>query len=131
MSIVSGLSDILVKMGGAPVAGDNSDEILGKIAKLYPGQEKLAVISETLQDNTNKELNASAKEIYEAFYTNGVLIVTSYMTNRETGEIDKNRRDFISMVAASVIGGYHFTDSSGNEYYAENDADHPRTNLTV
>lgn len=35
MSLVSALSKLLVKMGGTPATGDNSDELVEKIANVY------------------------------------------------------------------------------------------------
>ena len=35
MSLVSALSKLLVKMGGTPATGDNSDELVDKIANAY------------------------------------------------------------------------------------------------
>lgn len=35
MSLVSALSKLLVKMGGTPATGDNSDELVDKIANVY------------------------------------------------------------------------------------------------
>ena len=37
MSLVSALSKLLVKMGGTPENGDNSDELIDKIANAYSG----------------------------------------------------------------------------------------------
>ena len=35
MSVLKGLQDLLLKMGGTPSSGDNTDELVRKIAKAY------------------------------------------------------------------------------------------------
>lgn len=47
MSVIKGLQDLLIKMGGTPESGDNSDELVRKIAKAYdPSSQELPAVGE-------------------------------------------------------------------------------------
>lgn len=48
MSIVSALSKLLVKMGGTPATGDNTDELVDKIADSYTPGGGLAPMTVTI-----------------------------------------------------------------------------------
>ena len=46
MSVLKGLQDLLLKMGGTPVSGDNTDELVRKIAAAYdPATQELPSIT--------------------------------------------------------------------------------------
>ena len=58
MSVLKGLQDLLLKMGGTPSSGDNTDELVRKIAKAYdPATQELPSVTSS---DKNKYLHTNS-----------------------------------------------------------------------
>lgn len=112
MSIVSALSKLLIKMGGTPATGDNTDELVDKITDSYtPGGGVLVVHAvesgdSFVCDKTGAEMNAAL--------TNGIVCIQ--MSSGTTQ---------IRYIFEYDPEGYEYLDSQSDHWEAASANDYP------
>ena len=120
MSLVSALSKLLVKMGGTPTSGDNSDELVNKIAEAYTPSTPISQYVVNLETNEGAlTADQMAGVIYDhlhSSYTGPVIFVAgngSSIFNLVYAESNNGEYEFL---LETGTGSIVLTASSGDSY---------------
>ena len=122
MSMTESLRKLLRKMGGSPSNGDNSDELVSKIADAYSGGAGGMLVVHAVPDTETANiitLDKTWKEIHDAMLSSGAIIsfpdtdngqVVTLITNAGYNTI---RRTF---VVGNIDGAYETNRPDGYPY---------------